>query len=231
MGHGIRYRALALGALAVSIIVPGGVVTAQDDQGGTLSFAVSSDVTTFDPSLAYDAISQEVVHLMFDSLITFDDTGALVPGLADLPVISADGLTYTFTIKPDIPFVRHGDVVRTMTADDVVFSINRLLRPDVTPYASPIGPSYLTAVTGAQAVLDGTAQTATGVKALDEHTVEVSLDRSGPWRARHPRLQLRRSAARGAGRQRCRQVRRGSGRYRALHPGVVHPGRRRQVRP
>ncbi len=176
MGHGIRYRALALGALVVSIIVPGGAVTAQGDQGGTLSFAVSSDVTTFDPALAYDAISQEVVHLMFDSLITYDDSGAFVPGLADLPVISADGLTYTFTIKPDIPFVRHGEVVRTMTADDVVFSINRLLRPDVTPYPSPIGPSYLTAVTGAQAVLDGTAQTATGVKALDEHTVQIGLD-------------------------------------------------------
>ena len=63
-----------------------------------------------------------------------------------------------------------------MTADDVVSSINRLLRPDVMPYPSPIGPSYLTAIVGAQAVLDGTAETATGVKAVDDHTVEITLD-------------------------------------------------------
>jgi ABC-type transport system substrate-binding protein len=176
MGQGIRRRALALGALLVLVVVPGATVNAQDDQGGTLSFAVSTDVSTFDPSLAYDALSQEMVHLVFDSLITYDDAGALVPGLADLPVISADGLTYTFTIRSDVPFVRHGEIVRTMTADDVVSSINRLLRPDVLPYPSPIGPSYLAAMVGAPAVLDGTAETATGVKALDAHTVEISLD-------------------------------------------------------
>lgn len=176
MGLGNRRRALALSALLVLGILPGAAVSAQDDTGGTLSFAVSTDVSTFDPSLAYDALSQEMVHLTFDSLITFDDKGAFVPGLADLPVISADGLTYTFTIRPDVSFVRHGEIVRTMTADDVVASINRLLRPDVVPYPSPIGPSYLTAISGAQAVLEGTAETATGVTALDEHTVQISLD-------------------------------------------------------
>ena len=177
---------------------------AQDDQGGTLSFAVSTDVTAFDPALAYDGISQEVVHLLFDSLITFDDSGAFVPALADLPVISADGLTYTFTIRPDVSFVRQGEIVRTMTADDVVASINRLLRPDVMPYPSPIGPSYLTAIVGAQAVLDGTAETATGVRALDDQTVEITLDQPDPRRAQHPRLELWRRGARRARRHRCR---------------------------
>jgi peptide/nickel transport system substrate-binding protein len=176
MANRIRRRALALGALLLIGLLPATTVGAQDAEGGTLSFAVSTDVTAFDPALAYDALSQEMVHLVFDSLITFDDAGAFIPGVADLPVISADGLRYTFTIRPDISFVRHGEIVRTMTADDVVASINRLLRPDVLPYPSPIGPSYLTAIAGAQAVLDGTAETASGVKALDDHTVEVSLD-------------------------------------------------------
>ena len=153
-----------------------------------------------------------------------------MPGLADLPVISADGLTYTFTIKPDIPFVRHGEVVRTMTADDAVFSINRLLRPDVTPYPSPIGPSYLTAVTGAQAVLDGTAQTATGITALDEHTVQVDLDHpdrgvlnilaSSFGAVVPPELAGTDAAKFGADPV-------GTG---TLHAGVVYLGRRREVR-
>ena len=52
MANRIRRRALALGALLLIGLLPATTVGAQDAEGGTLSFAVSTDVTAFDPALA-----------------------------------------------------------------------------------------------------------------------------------------------------------------------------------
>jgi ABC-type transport system substrate-binding protein len=150
---------------------------AQDDQGGTLSIAWESDIQYLDPALGYDVVSWPAERLMYDTLVTYDEGTNLIPRLAtEMPTISDDGLTYTFTLHPDVPFVRKGEVVRTMTADDVVFSLNRLLRPDLAPNPSPVGPAFFAVIDGADEVISGNAETASGLKALDDLTVEITLD-------------------------------------------------------
>jgi peptide/nickel transport system substrate-binding protein/oligopeptide transport system substrate-binding protein len=177
-GSKLRRAAVATtaGVLAVTLSLP---ATAQDDQGGTLSIGFESDIQYFDPALGYDVVSWPAERMMFETLVTYDEGTTLVPALAtEMPTISEDGLTYTFTLRPDIPFVRQGEVVRTMTADDVVFSLNRLLRPDVTPNPSPVGPAFFAVIDGADQVLAGTAETASGLKAVDELTVEITLSKA-----------------------------------------------------
>jgi peptide/nickel transport system substrate-binding protein len=58
-------------------------------------------------------------------LIQFDPNLNITPDLADTWNISADGLTYDFTIRQGVKF-QNG---RVMTADDVVYSLNRVKDP------------------------------------------------------------------------------------------------------
>ncbi|MEZ4597002.1 MAG: ABC transporter substrate-binding protein [Chloroflexota bacterium] len=170
-----RVAALAIPALlAVAWLPP---VTHAQDAGRTLSIAFASDISTFDPAIGYDALAFPVEHALYDTLVTYDAGTTLVPGLAAaMPTISEDGLTYTFDIRPDVPFVRKGEVVRDVTAQDVVFSLNRLLRPDLVPTPSPVGPSFFSVIEGAGDVLSGASTAATGIRAIDDDTVEITLD-------------------------------------------------------
>jgi ABC-type transport system substrate-binding protein len=180
----MRTRSIPIPARIVGLALPvlvvvaglGPVANAQDDTA-PLSIAFASDVSTFDPAVGYDALSFPIEHALYDTLITYDDGTGLVPGLATaMPTISDDGLTYTFDIRTDVPFVRKGEVVRNVTVDDVVFSLNRLLRPDLLPTPSPVGGSFFAVIAGAADVLAGTSETATGIRAVDEDTVEITLD-------------------------------------------------------
>jgi oligopeptide transport system substrate-binding protein len=166
--------------LSLALFVPPGSALAgqEDVPSGTISIAFESDIRSLDPAIGYDPVSWAAENLLFDQLIGYDEGARLEPRLAAaMPTVSQDGLTYTFTLRQGIPFVDAGDAVRTVTADDVVFSINRLLRPDVLPAPSPVGPSFFSVIEGAEAVLDGSAETATGLRAVDPLTVEITLSR------------------------------------------------------
>jgi ABC-type transport system substrate-binding protein len=145
--------------------------------GGTLSIAFEGDIATLDPALAYDSTSFPAVHLLYDQLLAYDSGTNLTPGLAsEMPALSADGLTYTFKLRPGIQFVKpDGTVLREMNADDVVHSINRILDPKLTPTPSPVGPAFFTLIAGGQDVIDGKTAVASGLKAIDPLTVEITL--------------------------------------------------------
>jgi ABC-type transport system substrate-binding protein len=168
----------ALAAAAVVIMSLGTGALAQDEgPRGTLSIAFESDIATFDPAIGYDFVSWPAAWIMYDSLVDYaPDSTDLVPELAtEMPAISDDGLTYTFTLRDDAFFVQKGEAVRPVTADDVVFSINRILRPDLLPTPSPVGPAFFAVIEGADAVLAGEAEAASGIEALDERTVRFTL--------------------------------------------------------
>ncbi|HEX2765125.1 MAG TPA: ABC transporter substrate-binding protein [Candidatus Limnocylindria bacterium] len=145
--------------------------------GGTMTIAWEADIQSMDPAIAYDYVSIPAVHMVFESLIGYDDGTTLVPVLAEaMPEVSPDGLTYTFVLRPGVNFVKpDGSVLREMTADDVVYSLNRVLNPNLTPTPSPVASSFFAQIEGGQAVLDGEAHEATGVVAVDDRTVEITI--------------------------------------------------------
>lgn len=91
-------------------------------------------------------LSREVTSLprfvsdaLYDSLLTVDpNDGALAPGLAESWEVSGDGRIFTFTLRDGVKW--HDG--KLMTADDVVFTLDRLSDPDtrLTP-AADFGPS------------------------------------------------------------------------------------------
>ena len=110
-----------------------------------------------------------VAQLLFNGLYVFDQDKNLVPDLADgMPDISSDGLAYTVHLKTGVMF--HNG--RELTAADVKFSIERNSKPNSGSWNAT---QPMQNVVGGPAVIDGSADTADGIKAVDDHTVEFDL--------------------------------------------------------
>ena len=66
-----------------------------------------------------------------------------------MPTVSDDGLTYTFTLRSGVNFVNpDGTILREMAASDVVYSLNRILNPNLTPTPSPVASSFFAQIEG-----------------------------------------------------------------------------------
>ena len=109
---------LVLGACGGSSSTAGTALAA--DQ--TLKFPILGDFGTLDPSQLNAESDSEIAQNIFNGLVKFDNNLNIVPDIASaMPTVSADGLTYTFTMRKDVKF-SNGDAV---SAKDVLYSWNR----------------------------------------------------------------------------------------------------------
>ncbi len=106
--------------------------------------------------------------LVFSGLLQNSPDLQPVPDLADRWTISPDGLTYTFHIQPNARF--HNG--RPVTAQDVLYSWERAL-DDLT--SSDVALTYLGDMDGAAQMHNGAADHISGLKILDEKTLQVRL--------------------------------------------------------
>ncbi len=102
-----------------------------------LYFVSPEKIAGFDPIHASDRYSGNEVGKVYEGLYEFHPLKRpyeLMPNLADsLPIVSKDGLTYTFKLKKEVlfhdsPAFKDG-VGRELKADDVIYSIKRLADP------------------------------------------------------------------------------------------------------
>ncbi|MCA1247695.1 ABC transporter substrate-binding protein [Massilia sp. MS-15] len=111
-----------------------------------LRMFLSTSETGLDPAVASDNATLSLLENLFDPLLRYDylaRPAKLRPNTASaMPEVSADGLTYTFRIRPGIRFTPHpafGSGTgkgREMTAQDYVYSIKRLYDPALkSPWA------------------------------------------------------------------------------------------------
>ena len=103
-----------------------------------------------------------------------DQKAELIPGAAESWTVSDDGTVYTFKIRADAVW-SNGDPV---TAEDFVYSFQRLLTPETAAeYAS-----MLYVVKNGEAINKGEMKPEElGVKAIDEKTLEVTLNAPTPY--------------------------------------------------
>ena len=73
-----------------------------------------------------NAVDEDLARLVFAGLIRVGRDGLLLPDLAALPEVSADGRTYTFHLHPDLQW-HDGAPVRSL---DVAFTIEQIRAPD-----------------------------------------------------------------------------------------------------
>jgi peptide/nickel transport system substrate-binding protein/oligopeptide transport system substrate-binding protein len=156
-----------LGVLAGAGPAAGQARPAPPAEGGTYRRPLGNDPATLDPARIRDVYSLAVAHQLFDGLVQFDQTLGITPCLAQFWRASRDGLTWTFDLRRGVRF-HHG---REVTADDVVYSLTRILDPGVKSGAADL----LLPIRGAPEYREGRARHVTGLAALDPHTVQVTL--------------------------------------------------------
>ncbi len=127
------------------------------------------DPPTLDPHLTTDATSARIIVEVFGGLVTIDPDLNIVPDLAESWDISDDGRVYTFRLRPDAKF--HDG--KPVTAHDVVWSLERVTNPLTE---SPVADQYLGDIVGVKEKLAGDATEISGVRFIDEHTVEFTID-------------------------------------------------------
>src|SRR5260221_10155851 len=128
------------------------------------------DANSLDPQQYQTLAEFQTLQNVYEGLFKYDQkTLQPVPGLAEKYEVSADGLKYTFHLRKGVKF--HNG--RDLTADDVLFSFNRLADPkQATTYATSL---ILGSVVGFNDVNTGAATEMSGVKAIDPSTVEITL--------------------------------------------------------
>ncbi len=122
--------------------------TPEPQPGGTLRIGVQGDPTNLDPHLTVLAAAGVIVPFAYEGLVTVDSGLNPIPSLAESWTVSDDLLTYTFALKTGAAF--HNG--RAFVANDVVYSFNRVLDPDV---ASP-SASYASGIAEMTAPNDAT---------------------------------------------------------------------------
>ena len=123
-----------------------------------------SDIISLDPAEVYEASAGEIMTNVYDRLIRFeaDDLTRLVGGVATSWTVSSNAKTFTFPLRPGFKFQSGSPV----TADDVAFSLQRVVLLDKTP-------AFLLNQFG------WTKDNVTDlVKSLDPQTVQFSWSRS-----------------------------------------------------
>ncbi len=144
----------------------GGALTPQ--KGGEMIVAYKDDLATLDPAIGYDWTNWPAEKMVFDGLLDYDEGTTIQPRLAaSLPEVNADATIYTFKLRQGVKF--HNG--RELTADDVVYSITRVLDPKT---GSP-GAGFYVGIKGAQELIDGSAASVAGIQALDANTVQFTL--------------------------------------------------------
>lgn len=103
-----------------------------------LRMFLSTSETGLDPAVASDNATLSLLENLFDPLLRYDylaRPARLRPNTATaMPEVSADGLTYTFRIRPGIYFTpdpAFKGVKREVTAADYAYSLQRLLDPSL----------------------------------------------------------------------------------------------------
>jgi ABC-type transport system substrate-binding protein len=132
-------------------------------QGGTAHFNLSTDTDFVDPALAYYQVSWQFEYATCAKLLNYADKpgsagSQLVPEVAaGLPSVSADGKTYTFTIRKGFKFSPPSN--QAVTAQTFKFVIDR----DLNPKMQSPGAQFVSDIVGAEDVLNGKAKSPSGV--------------------------------------------------------------------
>ena len=166
---------LALGSVLAACSTGG------DSDGGSsssngekiLRLTDSSDITTADPALATDAVAFNLIANTMEGLYRLDKDGNAVPALAEgEPEVNEDETVYTFKLR-DAEW-SNGEPV---TANDFVYAWQRAVDPATGSQYAYI----MNTVKNAEAINTGdTPKEELGVKAIDEKTLEVTLERPDP---------------------------------------------------
>ena len=126
-----------------------------------------------DPARTTGSASGYTGHL-FSGLVRLSPQLQIEPDLAESWTVSADGLEYTFKLRPEITF-QSG---KPLTAQDVKYSWERAADPKT---GSTTASTYLGDIAGFKDKLAGKATDVSGIQVVDDQTLRIRLDGPKPY--------------------------------------------------
>lgn len=159
-------------ALTGMTVFAAGQTDAQGKPTGTprkvLKFAQSNPKLALDEQTNSNSQVAAQADLVTEGLFKWnEDNREILVLAADWPQISADGLTYTFKLKPGIVFSDG----QPLTSDDVQFTFERMF----TPSTKAVNTYMYDMIAGAKEMLDGKATKLSGFKKIDSLTFSFTL--------------------------------------------------------
>ncbi len=138
-----------------------------------LRVAILGEPDTLDPQTSGTTYAADIDRQMFTALTLIGPDGKLGPGAAKSWTISPDGMTYRFTLRPDLTWSDGSK----MSADDWVYSLRRQLDPKTLAESSTL----LYEIENAHEVNLGKLPLEDlGVRAIDPETLEIKLQVPDP---------------------------------------------------
>ncbi len=173
-----RHTRILLSSLIVFTLVPfaaaapAGVALAAHQ---TIVINNGGEVASLDPHKTEGVPESNIILNLLEGLVTTDNQGAVVPGVAE-SWQNEQGKIWTFTLRNNARW-SNGEPV---TAKDFVYSWQRLVdAKTASPYASYLQYAH---VENIDAILSGKkAPDTLGVKALDDHHLQVTLSEPVPY--------------------------------------------------
>lgn len=164
-------------ALALMLLLPMTVSMAQEE--AILRYPINPDPEHLNPFTQTTIAIGVVNSNIYESLIRVDtETGEILPGLAESWTVSDDGLVYTFSLRQGVMFHdiegiewENGD--REFKSDDWVWAAHLSHTEDETVSQHV---EWMEGVVGAAEFLAGEADTISGINAMDDYTIEVTLE-------------------------------------------------------
>lgn len=142
-------------AILLSALMLAGLVPAMASaEGGVLRFGTDAEPIGFDPHTISAVASLRVISQLYNTLVNVDADLNVIPELAT-SWEQPDEMTYIFHLRDDVKF--HNG--RGMTAEDVKYSFERILNPDVGALGN--SASY--------------AGDIESVEVIDDYTVQIKL--------------------------------------------------------
>jgi ABC-type transport system substrate-binding protein len=200
--HHLKFMAKSFAFLALSLALFSTSCTKKDDEKNLQVYhaAEVDDIKTWDPAAAYDEISLEYVPVVFETLFQYvylADTYKLEPLMAaDMPKYSADRLTVTIRIKPDIHFQDDPCFTQTqgkgrlVKAQDFIYEFKRLALPVVGARGFWIFDGKIVGINAFQKKYSEATtkedrakvfeEPIEGIKALDDSTIQIKLTKPYP---------------------------------------------------
>ena len=163
-------------ALAILLVLAGCGKRETDVEAGirtqTLLVGNGGEPESLDPHLQNSIPEGSISNALFEGLTTLDPTTLEPnPAAATSWAVSADGLVYTFHLRPEARW-SNGEPV---TAYDFAFAFQRILKPE----CAAIGAFLLWPIRNAKAFNTGqlTDASALGIEVIDHHTLRLTLER------------------------------------------------------
>ena len=132
------------------------------------------DPYTLDPATASEATSAQYIMQIYGGLVALDDSLNPTPDIARSWVKDATGTVYTFTLRQDVVF-HNGRAVKSA---DFKYSWERACSPATQ---SQTAMTYLGDIVGVKDVLAGKTKEISGVKVIDDYTLQVTIDAPKPY--------------------------------------------------